>query len=257
MSAVHTLPHWDMTVVYPGLESQEFAQGFARGIQDINELAHLFDTYHIMEQTSTSVNNETIKAFEAVVERYNAVLDTTRTLSAYIMCFVTTKTSDNLAQARMSELQQATIILSQLDTRFAAWIGSLDIEALIDRSALARDHAFMLRKAKLRAEHLMSPPEEALFSELNVSGGTAWSKLHSDVTSQLIVPLELDGQIQELPMSMVRNLAYEADRDLRRRAYEVELAGWKRVAVPLAAALNSIKGEVNALVKRRNWTSPL
>ncbi len=247
------LPHWDMTVVYPGLASPEFAQDFARVIQDINDLVQLFDTHHIMEQASTPLNNETIKAFEAVVERYNAVLDATRTLSTYIMCFVTTNTSDNLAQARMSELQQATIILSQLDTRFTAWIGSLDVEALIDRSALAREHAFMLRKAKLRAGHLMTPPEEALASELNVSSGTAWSKLHSDMTSQLAVPLELDGQLQELPMSMVRNLANEGDRNVRRRAYEAELSGWKRVAVPLAAALNSIKGEVNALVKRRNW----
>src|SRR2546421_7897418 len=251
------LPHWDMTVVYPGLASPEFAQDFANVIQDINDLVQLFDTHHIMEQASTPLNNETIKAFEAVVERYNAVLDATRTLSAYIMCFVTTNTSDNLAQARMSELQQATIDLSQLDTRFTAWIGSLDVEALIDRSALAREHAFMLRKAKLRAGHLMTPPEEALASELNVSSGTAWSKLHSDMTSQLTVPLELDGQIQEMPMSMVRNLAYVADRNVRQRAYEAELAGWKRVAVPLAAALNSIKGEVNALVKRRDWASPL
>ena len=251
------LPHWDMTVVYPGLASPEFAQDFARVIQDINDLVQLFDTHRIMEQTSTPLNNETIKAFETVVERYNAVLDATRTLSAYIMCFVTTNTSDNLAQARMSELQQAAIILSQLDTRFTAWIGSLDVEALIDRSPLAREHAFMLRKANLRAGHLMTPPEEALASELNVSSGTAWSKLHSDVTSQLAVPLELDGQLQELPMSMVRNLANEADRNVRRRAYEAELSGWKRVAVPLAAALNSIKGEVNALVKRRNWASPL
>jgi len=37
-------------------------------------------------------------------------------------------------------------------------------------------------------------------------------------------------------MSMVRNLAFEADRDLRRRAYEAELEGWKRVALPIAAA---------------------
>ena len=103
----------------------------------------------------------------------------------------------------------------------------------------------------------MTPPEEALASELNVSSGTAWSKLHSDMTSQLAVPLELDGQLQEMPMSMVRNLAYETDRNVRQRAYEAELAGWKRVAVPLAAALNSIKGEVNALVKRRDWASPL
>src|SRR5438105_5921846 len=145
------LPHWDMTVVYPGLASPEFAQDFARVIQDINDLVQLFDTHRIMEQTSTPLNNEMIKAFEAVVERYNVVLDATRTLGAYIMCFVTTNTSDNLAQAKMSELQQAGIILSQLGTRFTAWIGSLDIEALIEHSALAREHAFMLRKAKVRA----------------------------------------------------------------------------------------------------------
>jgi pepF/M3 family oligoendopeptidase len=257
MSSVHTLPHWDMSVVYPSLESQEFAQGFASVIQDIHDLAQLFDTYHIMERTSTPLSNNIIKAFETVIERYNVVLDATGTLGAYIMCFVATNTSDNLAQAKMSELQQASIILSQLGTRFTAWIGSLDVEALIDHSALAREHAFMLRKAKVRAAHLMTPPEEALASELNVSSGTAWSKLHSDVTSQVTVPLELDAHLQELPMSMLRNLAYEADRDVRRRAYDAELAAWKRVAVPLAAALNSIKGEVNTLVKRRNWESPL
>src|SRR5436305_891964 len=130
------LPHWDMTVLYPGLASPEFAQDFARVIQDINDLVQLFDTHHIMEQASTPLNNETIKAFEAVVERYNAVLDATRTLSAYIMCFVTNNTSDNLAQARMSELQQATIILSQLDTCFTTWIGSLDVAALISRHSM-------------------------------------------------------------------------------------------------------------------------
>ena len=251
------LPQWDTTVLYPGLASPEFAQDFARIIQDINDLVHLFDTHHVMKQAPTSLNDEKIKAFETVVDRYNAILEATRILSAYITCFVTTNTSDNLAQARMSELQQAAVILSQLETRFVAWIGSLDVEALIDRSARAQEHAFMLKKAKLRARHLMTPPEEALASELNVSSGAAWSKLHSDVTSQMTVPLELDGQLQELPMSMVRNLASEADRDVRRRAYEAELAGWKRVAVPLAAAINGIKGEVNALIKRRNWASPL
>ena len=56
-----------------------------------------------------------------------------------------------------------------------------------------------------------------------------------------------DGTRQEMPMSMVRNLAFDPDREVRRRAYEAELEGWKQRAVPLAAALNSIKGEVNTL----------
>ena len=258
MSIVKALPHWDMTVVYPSMESKEFAEGFSRVVLDIDDLANLFDTHHIMKQPSApALNRDTIQAFETVIQRYNAVLEASRTLSAYIMCFVTTNSHDTLAQARLSELQQSTMLLSQLGTRFTAWIGTLDVEALIEQSPIAREHAFMLKKARLRAAHLMAPPEENLASELNLSGGTAWEKLHGDVTSQLTISLELDGRIQELPMSMVRNLAFEPDREVRRRAYEAELDGWKRVALPLAAALNGIKGEVNVLTRRRDWESPL
>src|SRR5262249_53867332 len=125
------------------------------------------------------------------------------------------------------------------------------------RSQQARDHEFMLRKARVRATHLMSPGEESLASELNLSSGAAWNKLHNNVTSQLTVPLTHDGKTEDLPMSVVRTMAFEADRDLRKRAYEAELAAWQSAAVPLAAALNSVKGEVNTLAKRRGWASPL
>ncbi|TMC65891.1 MAG: M3 family oligoendopeptidase, partial [Chloroflexota bacterium] len=34
MSIVSTLPRWDMTVVYPGLESQEFARDYSSVVRD-------------------------------------------------------------------------------------------------------------------------------------------------------------------------------------------------------------------------------
>lgn len=258
MSNLNPLPRWDMTPIYPSMDSKEFEEGFSSVVRDINDLAALFDAHQITKQSAApALDHKTLQAFETVIERYNAVLEAARTLGVYIECFVNTNSHDTVAQAKLSELQQTTMILTQLGTRLTAWIGSLDIEALIKRSPVAREHAFMLQKAKIRAAHLMTPAEENLSSELNLSGGTAWEKLHGDVTSQLTVSLELSGQVQELPMSMVRNLAVDPDREVRRRAYEAELAGWKRVALPLAAALNSIKGEVNVLSRRREWGSPL
>lgn len=257
MSTVRTLPHWDMTVIYPGLASPEFEQGFAHVIGIIQQLSQCFDSHSIKEQPPTALTEETIQAFEEVVNQLNAVIEETLTLNVYISCFVSTNTQDTLAQARLSELQQPLVSLRQLGTRFTAWIGSLDVEALLERSQVAKEHAYMLSKAKARAAHLMTPLEETLAAELNVSGGTAWAKLHGDVTSQLSVPVELVGEQQVLPMSMIRNLAYDADRTVRKQGYEAELAGWKRVAVPLAAALNSIKGEVITLARQRHWPSPL
>jgi oligoendopeptidase F len=258
MSILETLPHWDMTPIYPSMDSKEFANGFSNAVQDIENLAKLFDDYHVMKlPAEPAVHQNMIQAFETVIAQYNTVLEAIETLAVYIMCFVTTNSYDTLAQAKLSELQQSMLILSQLGIRLTAWIGSLNVEVLIERSPIAREHAFMLRKAKISAEHLMTPDEENLASELNLSAGTAWEKLHSDVTSQLMVSLELSGEKQVLPMSMVRNLASDPNREIRRSAYEAELEGWKRVSLPLAAALNSIKGEVNVLARRRGWSSPL
>ncbi|HEX6799229.1 MAG TPA: M3 family oligoendopeptidase [Ktedonobacterales bacterium] len=258
-----TLPHWDMTVVYPSLESPEFAAGFAATVAAIEGLGRLFDELGIAKREPVPLDDATVQAFERATEAYNATLEQVMTLAAYISAFVTTNTRDDLAQARQSELQRHGVLLAQLGTRYTAWIGSLDVEALIAQSVLARDHAFALRRTKEAAAHLMSPDEENLAAELNLSGGTAWAKLHGNVSSQLSVPVAPEGETgetretHELPMSAVRNLAYDRDREVRRRAYEAELAGWERAAVPLAAALNSIKGQVNTLTRRRDWETPL
>ena len=256
MTTTQPLPHWNMSVVYPSLESPEFMQAFDECVQKIAQLNQLFDEHHIHMQDTITIDEALVRIFETVIQQYNAVLEQVRTITVYISCFVNTNSHDHLAQARMSELQKHMVVLSQLETRFTAWIGSLDVEALIECSTIASDHAFVLRKTQEQAMHLLTPGEDALASELNVTGRSAWSKLHGDMTSQLTVELEVEGQLCTLPMSTIRNLAYDADRDLRRRAYEAELLGWQRVAVPLAAAMNSIKGELNILAKHCKWPSP-
>lgn len=256
-SVTPALPHWDMSVVYPGLDSPAFAAGFQRVAEEIATLAVLFDELNVQKRASEAVDDATVRAVETAIARFNAVLAATQTLGAYISAFVSTNSRDNLAQARQSELQQQTVKLSQLATRFTAWIGSLDVDELIRRSTVAGDHAYMLRRARVSATHLMDAAEEALTAELNVTGGSAWGRLHANVTSQLAVPVVVAGETRELPMSAVRNLAYDADRAVRRGAYEAEIAGFARAAVPLAAAMNSIKGEVNTLARRRGWETPL
>ncbi len=147
--------------------------------------------------------------------------------------------------------------LTRLTARFTAWIGSLDVEALIERSQLAREHADPLRRTKFAAAHLMSPAEEALAAELGPSGGAAWGRMRNDLAARLTARLELDGEERELPLTEIANLAYHPNRDVRRRAHEAGLSSWHSQAVPLAAALNGVKGETQTLTRRRHWTDPL
>jgi pepF/M3 family oligoendopeptidase len=251
------LPHWDMTVVYPELESKEFDEGFESALNEIDGLVELFDEHGIEKREDVPLNEVTLEAFEAVVDRYNAVLEGIQTTNAYIQSFITTDSYNTQAQARWSTMQAKQVQLTLLATRFSAWVGSLDVEGLIELSPTAKDHAYMLRKAKVQSEHLMTSAEEGLAAELGLTGGSAWVKLYGNYSSQILVPIELEGEVKDLPMPAIRNLAMHPDRDVRERAFKAEVEAWENAAVPIAAAINSIKGVVNSLGSRRMWESPL
>jgi pepF/M3 family oligoendopeptidase len=254
-----------MSRIYPSLESDAFRGAFEGVTAGITALREQYDRAGIRKRDDAQVDAHTAAVFEALARQQNALAEALRTLSAYINAFVSTNSRDDVAQARQSELQQHQVELSKLGTRFQAWIGSIDVEALIERSALAREHAFPLHKAAQAARHQMSEPEEDLAASLGPSGGTAWARLHGNVASQLVVPVafppsaggERAGKTVALPMSEVRGLAHDKNPDVRKAAYDAELKGWERVAVPLAAAMNSIKGEVRTLNQRRGWPDDL
>jgi pepF/M3 family oligoendopeptidase len=148
--------------------------------------------------------------------------------------------------------------MSVLSKRFEAWVATVGADGLVERSPLAADHAFALRQAERAARHQMSEAEEGLAGELALTGGRAWAKLHGDVTSLLTADVERpDGEVETLPMSVVRGLATDPDPALRRAAFEAELEAWDTVAVPIAAALNAFKGENNTLNRRRGYDDSL
>lgn len=254
-----TLPRWDMTPLFPALESPEFARAFDALGARIAELERLFDARGDGAGTADTLDENAVAAFDALTNGYNDALDAMRLVGSYINSFVTTDSRDALAQARQSELQTHAVRLAKLGTRYVAYVGSLPLEGLLARSAVARAHEFALVRMAEEARHLMTPAEESLATELRVTGGSAWTRLHGNVTSQLTVPFAAkQGETPApIPMSALRTLAFDPDADTRKRAYQAELAAWEQNALPLAAAMNSIKGETNTLAARRGWTSPL
>ena len=90
-------------------------------------------------------------------------------------------------------------------------------------------------------------------AKLKLSGGNAWSDLHSYITST--VPVSYRGQT--INLSAVRNLAYDPDPQIRKDAYEAEIACYDRIKDSAAFALNSIKLETLSDCELRGYASPL
>ena len=195
--------------------------------------------------------------FERVLNALNDVTQRLESMGSYLYGCVSTDSRNDAAQARFSQFQERAVAVDKLQTRFTAWIGTLPIEALIEQSTLAGEHEFPLRQLHAASRHLMSEEAEALAAELSPSSGAAWAKLHDNLTSQITAKVEVEGREQTLPMSAIRNLAMDPDRDLRRRAWQAELLAWEAHALPIAAALNGVKSQVLMLAARRKWADPL
>ncbi len=255
MSAVLEAPKWDMAVVFPSLESREFKAEFDAVISEIGDLEQFFD------KNEVASGNPFAKAFpdrfDEVVRKWNSFHERMRPLNAYVYSFVTTDSRNALALAKQSELQIQQARIRDLATRLTAWTGRQPIDQLLASSSEAKEHEYAVRKAQEESRHLMSAAEEALSSQMALTGSVAWGKLHGNISSQIEFPLEVKGRTEVLPMSAVRNLAYEGERQVRKAAYEAELASWKQNEVSLAASLNGVKGEVATLSAKRGWQSPL
>jgi len=258
-TAVETnqLPRWDLSALFPGLDSPEFAEGFDRLLSGIDHLAQLFEVVGISAASTSPSETVPLADFERVLNALNDVAQRLESMGAYLYGCISTDSRNELAQARFSQFQERAVALDKLQTRFTAWVGTLPVEELIERSTLAADHAFPLRQLHVAARHLMSEEAEALAAELSPSSGAAWAKLHDNLTSQITAKVELEGREQALPMSAIRNLAMNPDRDLRHRAWQAELGAWEAHALPIAAALNGVKGQVLTLAARRDWADPL
>jgi oligoendopeptidase F len=261
MGTTQAPPHWQMASIYPGLDSEEFKNAFSTWSQMIDELTKFFDEHNIQAAETEGAQQreveEAVSKLETVIQKLNEARSLGHKLYAYITGFTTTDSRDIRAQTWSSRFLMQMARLERLDPRFAAWIGDLDLEHIQERSEVAQDHTYALQREQIHAQHLMSPEEEALATELNLTGGRAWARLYNNFTSQINADIEMDGQSRTLPITAIRNLAHEKDRDLRRRAYEVELKAWEANALPIAAALNSIKGQANTLNERRGWSDPL
>jgi oligoendopeptidase F len=251
------LPHWDMTSIYPALDSSEFETAYNALLADISELGKQFDAWGVRKRDTPQVDAEFLAAFEQATNAFNAISTKLWTIGSYIGCFVSVNAEDELAQSRESHLNAQLVPLDQLDTRYTAWVGSSDVDALLAASSVARDHEYALRKAQREFQHQMTEAEEALASELRPSSITAWARLHGNVAALLTAPVVINGETQVLPMSKIRALANDPDRAVRKAAFEAELATWETVKVPMAAALNGVKGFQNTLRRKRRYSDDI
>ena len=115
------------------------------------------------------------------------------------------------------------------------------------------DYTFLFENMAESSKYLLPGIGEAVAAKMSLSGGDAWSDMQQYLTST--VPVSYRGET--ITLSTVRNLAYDADPQVRKDAYEAEIACYDRIKDTVAYALNSIKLETISDCQLRGYESPL
>jgi len=250
------LPRWDLSNVYPALETEPMKKALSELKSQVDGLDEFLVGSRISRNPANAASQDVTQAKSAIegyLLRANAAIRLYSTIAAYVGSFVSTDSYNTTAKRLESELEMIGVRLQKQEVLFRGWIGTVKemLPSIMAVPGPAKEHAFHLRETAEQSRYLMSDVEEALAAELELSGANAWSKLQGTVCSQLTVEFEMDGKKQKLPITALQNLNHNPDPDVRRRAYEAELAAWESVREPLAAALNGVKGSAITLDKRR------
>ena len=254
----HTsLPRWSVADVHESFDARSFTDAMEAAGAGVARLEALFDELDVRAQDKRNATNTDAIAADKVIAAFNQAVEAQELLGAYIYATVSTDTRNEQAQGLLSEMETLDARVSPLLARLADWVSSLGADNLAQLSNEAREHLGPLQRLQARADHQMSETEEGLYSELGTTGSSAWGRLQGDLTSQLSTEVQLPSGATTMPMAAVRGLSTDPDLAVRKAAYEAEMRAWPTIAVACAAAMNSIKGEANAVNRRRKWKQPL
>ena len=226
--------NWDLTVFYKDFDDPEFKDDLARLPKEIDAFTAAIAVSLVHQE----------EALSNLFERLNLMIGLTLSVDA----------NNKAANAAMAPLMRAVMGSSLASNAFSRYLASLEnLDAIIDADDELKARAFALREAAEDAKHQLPEALEKPVLKMQLSGGEAFSQLRDKLDATLLV--DYDGK--QIPLSAVRALAYDGDADTRRRAYEAELASYKKIELPMSFCLNNLKAEGETMAALKGYKGVL
>ncbi|MDD7795943.1 M3 family oligoendopeptidase [Clostridium sp. 'White wine YQ'] len=243
--------NWSLKELYESFESHEFRE-------DLRNTSSLIDEYNTWADKVTSNYEDLLKKIEDYIEKTSELKNYFFKLGSFIELSLSVNTKNSEALKASDILNQNVSNMAEANAKLDKWLGGIKhIDKLISSSKILKEHEFFLREKIEMNKYVLSDKEEGVIAKMQNTGSTAWLKLKDSLISNLQVEIEMDGEIKKLPLTVVLTMAYDKDKEIRKKAYEAEIKSYKKVEDGVAAALNAIKGEALTISDMRGYKSPL
>lgn len=243
--------NWSLKELYPSFESEEFKIDMDKLTSKINE---------VNEWANETIkdNNDILVKLEEYIKIYSKLTELISKIGAFIQLSISVNTKDTEALRYSDIFEKKLTYMVEASTKIERYISNIDnIECIIEKSELLKAHEYILKSIVEQSKYLLSDKEESIIANMKNTGSNAWSKLKDNLISSLMVEIKENDEVKEYPLTVVLNMAEDKSEKVRKKAYEAEIASYKKVEEGVAAALNGIKGEVLTVCDFRGYKSPL
>ncbi|WP_343216322.1 M3 family oligoendopeptidase [Clostridium simiarum] len=242
---------WSLKELYASFESEEF-------IKDLESLNEEIKDMKLWVEDSTKDYKDLISRIEEYINRESKIYSLYVKLSSFCRLILSADAKNTMAQKCAEKVENIFIPFNECNVKFNKWLRAVEgLDSLINSSELIKEHEFYLKEIIEMEKYALSDKEEAIISKMKQTGSVAFENLQKLLTSTHTVDIEIDGELQNIPLTVAKNFAFSKDADMRKKSYEAELNSYKSIEEPIAAALNGIKGEVITISNIRGYKNPL
>ncbi len=236
---------WSLDVLYRGTDDPKLSE-------DMKKLEALITEFKA--KVGGLTYDDPIKSLREITVLDEELSVLIRRLASYFALRRSVNSRDTEASEYMTKIQALTSSTAKESAMFRKYVGGIENpDAILDSDKLLSEYKFHFSEIKESVKHNLSDEAEEVFAKMNISGGDAWG----DLFSYLTATVEVDYKGEKTNLPAIRGMAESGDPEVRKSAYEAELACYSKIKDSIAFALNSIKAQVNTEVELRGYDSAL
>ncbi len=241
------LPRWETESIY------EYFNAIGH-VHDKTELENKILLFQEMAEDEETRTEDPRGWLKDCIQLYNEALDLYENLGSYAYMCYSTNTEDTAAVSEINFLEYAVMPLRRAEPVFRNALKEIEeaLPSLMEQEPELAQYQFFFQEQLELQEKQMTPEEEEVAADLARSGGDAWERLQESVSSSLQVTWDSETG-EKKTVTQLRSLARDPNRKVRKKAWRKELGAWKSMGIPLASALNGVKGTAITLNQRRGW----
>ena len=208
---VGNLPEWDLTDLYPSMDSPDVAQDLKESL----DRATTFEASYKGRLAEMAENN--VSALVTAIRAYEDLEDLMGRLISFAGLVYAGNTIDPAAQKFYGDIQEQITTASSHLLFFTLEMNTVDdavMDAALKDARLAHYQPWIedLRKGK---PYQLEDRVEQLFHEKSVTGGNAWNRLFDETMASLT----FDVEGEKLAIEPALNLLVDPSPDKRRQAF--------------------------------------